>query len=81
MSLLIFHFWTATVLALYFKMLPVAPSGLVLICNIFEETYFCHSSGFSYISYLFPLRRFRTVETIPILKSRDDGVDMRFRNS
>ena len=23
-------------------MLPVAPSGLVLICNIFEETYFCH---------------------------------------
>ena len=29
-------------LALYFKMLPVASSGLVLICNIFEETYFCH---------------------------------------
>ena len=23
-------------------MLPVASSGLVLICNIFEETYFCH---------------------------------------
>ena len=30
------------VLALHFKMLSVASSGLVLICNFFEETYFCH---------------------------------------
>ena len=29
-------------LALYFKMLPEASSGLVLICKFFEETYFCH---------------------------------------
>ena len=28
--------------ALYFKMFPVALSGLILICNIFEETYLCH---------------------------------------
>ena len=27
---------------LYFKMLYVALSGLVLICSFFEETYFCH---------------------------------------
>ena len=27
------------ILALYFKVLPVASSGLVLICNIFEETF------------------------------------------
>ena len=35
----------------------------------------------SYISHLFPLRRLRTVQTIPILKSRDGGADMRFRNN
>ena len=29
-----------------------------------------------HISHLFSLRRFRTVETIPIYKSRDDGADM-----
>ena len=29
-------------LALYFKMLSVSLSRLVLICNFFEETYFCH---------------------------------------
>ena len=31
--------------------------------------------------HLFSLRRFRTVERIPICKSEDDGADMRFRNS
>ena len=30
-------------LALYFKMLSVASSGLVLICNIFEETFLLSS--------------------------------------
>ena len=30
------------ILALYFKMLSVALSGLVLIRNFFEETYICH---------------------------------------
>ena len=33
------------------------------------------------MSHLFPLRGLRTEQTITILKSRDDGVDMRFRNS
>ena len=61
-------------------MLSVALTRLVLICNFFEETYFCHLcayllAGFYekhlkfHISHLFSLRRFRTVETIPICKS------------
>ena len=29
-------------LVLCFKMLSVALSGIVLVCNVFEETYFCH---------------------------------------
>ena len=73
-------------------MLSVTLSRLVLICKFFEETYFCHLRAYLlacfyekhlrfYISHLFSFRRFRTVETIPICKSRDDGADMRFRNS
>ena len=66
-------------------MLSVALSGLVLICNFFEETFLPFScllpSLLAYISHLVSLRRFRTVEAIPICKSRDDGADMRFRNS
>ena len=120
------------ILVLYFKMLSAALSRLVLICNFFEETFFCYlrayllacfyeehlnplmhnvvkwpnillkSCGVNtarflkyvwpfynimhqrvkfHISFLFSLKRFRTVETIPICKSRDDGTDMRFRNS
>ena len=82
------------ILALYFKMLSVVLSGLVLIRIFFEETYICHLYAYllacfyekhlkptSYISHLFLLRRFQTVETIPFCKSRDDGADMRFRNS
>ena len=79
-------------LALYFKMLSVVLSKLVLTCNFFEKTCFCHLRTYLlacfyekhlkfHISYLFSLGRFRTVETIPICKSRDDGADMRFRNS
>ena len=35
----------------------------------------------SYISHLFLLRAFRTVDTTPFFKSGDDRVDMLFRNS
>ena len=35
----------------------------------------------SYISHLFSIRRFQTVETIQFCKSRDDGADIQFRNS
>ena len=31
---------------LYFKMFSVASSRLVLVCNIFEETYFCHLNAY-----------------------------------
>ena len=76
----------------FFKMLSVALSRLVLICKFFEKTYFCHLRGYLlacfyeehikfHISHLFSLGRFRTVETIPICKSKDDGADMLFRNS
>ena len=58
--------------------MSLASSRLVLICNFFEETYFCHLRSYLldcfyekylkfYISPLFPLRRFRTVEAILIL--------------
>ena len=73
-------------------MLSVALSGLVLICDFLEETFLPSSCLLaslllretpliSYISYLLSVRRFRTVETMPICKSRDDGADVRFRNS
>ena len=80
------------ILALYFKMLSVALPGLVLICIFFEETFLpclCllaslllwETLQISYISHLFSLRQFRTVETIAISKSRDDGADMQYRNN
>ena len=81
------------ILALYFKMLSVVLSGLVLIRIVFEETYIYHLYAYllacfyeKHLKYLtsqilFLLRRFRTVETIPFCKSRDNGADMRFRNS
>ena len=56
------------ILALYFKILSVALSGLVLIRNFFEETYIC-------------TLHFLHLETIPICKSRDDAAAMQFRNS
>ena len=66
-------------------MLSVALLGLVLICN-FLRRHFCHLHAYLPACFyekrsLLSLRRFRTVETIPICKSRDDGADMRFRNS
>ena len=39
------------------------------------------TSLFPYISHLFPLRQVLTVDTIPILNSRGNWVDIRFRNS
>ena len=80
------------ILAFYFKMLSVAFSRLVLICNFFEDTYICHLHAYLLAcfyeknlkfltSHIFSLRQFRTVKIILIRKSRDDGVDMRFRNS
>ena len=79
-------------LALYFKMFSVALSGLVLICNFFEETFLLSlgllansllkdTSWISYIPHLFSLRPFQTVETTPVCKSRDDRTYMQFRNS
>ena len=41
-------------LTLYFKMLPVASSGLVLIYNIFEETYFCHLHAYLLVCFYEP---------------------------
>ena len=52
--------------------------------QFFEEAYFCHLRAYLlvcfyekhlkfHISHLSSLRRFRTVETIPICKSRDGG--------
>ena len=73
--------------------MSVALSGLVLNFNFVQKTHFCRLyayllacfsrdiSQISYISQLFSLRRFRTVETIPIFKSKDDRADTRFRNS
>ena len=71
--------------------MSIALPGLVVICNFFDETYFCHLHAYflgcfynieiSYISYLFSLRRSPTVETIPICKSGEDRADTRFRNS
>ena len=73
-------------------MLSVALSGLALICN-FLRRHFCHLHAYllacfyeKHLKFLtshiyFHLDDFRTVETIPICESRDDGADMRFRNS
>ena len=70
----------------------VVLSGLVLICNFLSRR-FCHLYVYLLACfyekrlkvltshYLFSLRQFGTVETIPICKSRDDGADIRFRNS
>ena len=68
-------------------MFSVALSVLVLMRNILEETYFCYLHAYllayfyeihlKFLKSLFSLRRFRTVETIPICKSRDDGTNMR----
>ena len=69
-------------------MMSVELSGLVLICNFFEETYFCHLHGFLlacfyeiHLKLLTSHIYFRLEETMPICKSRDDGADMRFRSS
>ena len=35
-------------------MLPVASSGLVLIYNIFEETYFCHLHAYLLVCFYEP---------------------------
>ena len=45
-------------IALYFKMLPVASSGLVLIYNIFEETYFCHLHAYLLVCFYEPFLAF-----------------------
>ena len=46
-----------------------------LLACFYEKHFKFHNS------HLFSLRRFRTVETMPICKSRYDRADMRFRNS
>ena len=72
-------------------MLSAALSRLVLICNFFEEIYFYHLPTYFlacfyekhlkfHILHLFSLRLSRSVEALPICKSRDDRVDIRFRN-
>ena len=60
--------------ALYFKMLSLVLSELVLICNFFEEAYFCYLHAylpacFYEIHLLFSFRWLR--QTIPIFNSRD----------
>ena len=61
-------------------MLPVALLELALICNFFEEAFL--SSLYVLTCLLkFSLRGLRTVQIIPICKSRYDGPDMGFRNS
>ena len=66
------------VLALILQIVFYSVIKIFLICNFFEETYFCHLRAYLlacfyekhpkfHISNLFSLRRFRRVKTIPIL--------------
>ena len=68
-------------------MLSVALLRLVLTCDLFEETFLPSSCLLASLllletphkfhnSHPFLLKQFRTVETIAICKSRDDGADM-----
>ena len=73
-------------------MLSVALSGLILLCNFFDETYFCHLHAYQLACFYelhlkfitshicFHLDDYKLCKQNQFFKSRDDGVDMRFRN-